>query len=167
MSDQEPKNPQKPPFRRLFPLKTGLALIILLGASVGTVFLFSGRPNPKKPPAVQNPIRPKAYYGLVFHLRDLGGAVYQATGDKSRCPGRGCKPDNRALKSWFEQTQTLLADLSNDPALPNQCQDRIPLAKRTLSKEVKKLDAPRSSYGAGYLAGKEISLLLSICSQSS
>ena len=101
------------------------------------------------------PVRSSFYYQLVIHTKQMGPAVYQATGDQGN---KNSKP----LFIWLLKAESLVHSMGKDGASSNSCKQA---AKQT-EVELHKLNSQTEgdkAYGAGYKAWKSVNDLLLKC----
>ena len=156
-SMDNPMDPRTP----LKSLQNGaILLLVVAGALLGIALLDGG--GPEAPKKDKHPVRPAAYYSLVFHTHKMGAAVYQASGDGKNCPLQGCRPDPQPLKAWMGESVALATQLAQAPQISDQCRNSANETQKklvVLQSNLRK-DTP---YKSGYQAWKDINALLLTC----
>lgn len=151
MSDQptpEKQPPEDPNWR------TPATLFGVLFLCIGVLWLtqLHGCGNgTKNHPAV----RSTYYYQLVFHTKQMGPAVYQATGDQGN-------QNSKPLFLWLLKAESLTHSMGKDKASSDDCKQ----AGKQTEVELHKLNSQTEgdkAYGTGYKAWKAVNDLLLKC----
>jgi len=150
---EQPKSDKKAYFPGL--QKAPIMMLGGLAVCLGLLWLLQFNGCSQNPTDKHPPVRSSFYYQLVFHTKQMGPAVYQATGDKGN---KNPKP----LTVWLIKTESLVHALGKDSASSEDCQSA---AKQTET-DLHKLDSQtegQKAYGTGFTAWIKINDLLLKC----
>lgn len=147
----EPEHPQPEPvsWKRLGGLI--LALLLCLGLLWLTQWSGCGSNSAKDHP----PVRSTYYYQLITHMRKMGPAVYQATGDQG-------KSNSKPLNQWLDRSQTLVRLLGKDEDSSEACRQKARETEVELM-QMRQQTKGQEAYNTGYQAWQKINDLLLKC----
>mgnify|MGYP006300491435 CR=1 FL=1 len=135
--------------------KTPATLIGVLVLCLGLLWIGNfkgcGADKPKDHP----PVKSTYYYQLIFHMKKMGPAVFQATGDQG-------KKTSEPMLNWLMQAELLTRYLSNDKVASKQCRTDAANTYMSLHQLDDKLEGSQA-YDSGYKAWDQINQLLIKC----
>ena len=144
----DPTPPSSPNWKT--PASLFAVLILCLGALWLTTLKGCGGDEKDHPP-----VRSTYYYQLVFHVRKMGPAVYQATGDQG-------KQTSAPLDRWLLHAQVLTRDLSQDKVASMPCRQAAAQTSAQLHSLAAQTKGSKA-YTTGYKAWQQVNALLLKC----